>query len=70
MEMVSEKDYMNVFRRANLYYLNKNYKHSIDQSLPLLMKYNLFEKDKINIAKKLIRFLIPSNRKKIIFKKI
>ena len=70
MEMVSEKDYMNVFRRANLYYLNKNYKYSIERSLPLLMKYNLLEKDKINIAKKLIRFLIPSNRKKIIFKKV
>ena len=70
MEMVSEKDYMSVFRRANLYYLNKNYKYSIDQNLPLLMKYKLFEKNKINIAKKLIRFLIPSNRKKIIFKKI
>ena len=70
MEMVSEKDYMSVFRRANLYYLNKNYKYSIDQNLPLLMKYKLFEKSKINIAKKLIRFLIPSNRKKIIFKKI
>ena len=70
MEMVNEKDYMNVFKRANLYYLNKIFKNSIDQNLPLLMKYNLFEKDKINIAKKLIRFLVPSNRKKIIFKKI
>ena len=70
MEMVSEKDYMSVFRRGNLYYLNYKYKYNIDQNLPLLMKYNLFEKDKINIAKKLIRFLVPSNRKKIIFKKI
>ena len=70
MEMVNEKDYMNVFKRANLYYLNKIFKNSIDRNLPLLMKYNLFEKDKINIAKKLIRFLVPSNRKKIIFKKI
>ena len=70
MEMVSEKDYMSVFRRANLFYLNKEFKNSIDQNLPLLMKYNLFEKDKKNIAKKLIRFLVPSNKKKIIFKKI
>ena len=70
MEMVNEKDYMNVFKRANLYYLNKIFKNNIDQNLPLLMKYKLFEKDKINIAKKLIRFLVPSNRKKIIFKKI
>ena len=70
MEMVSERDYMNVFKRANLYYLNNNFKNSIDRNLPILMKYNFFEKDKINIAKKLIRFLIPSNRKKIIFKKI
>jgi len=57
MEMVSERDYMSVFRRANLFYLNKEYKNSIDQNLPLLMKYNLFEKDKKNIAQKLIRFL-------------
>ena len=70
MEMVNERDYMNVFRRANLYYLNKNYRNNIDKNLPILKKYNLFEKDKINIAKKLIRFLVPSNRKKIIFKKI
>ena len=70
MEMVSEKDYMSVFRRANLFYLNKEFKNSIDQNLPLLMKYNLFEKDKKNIAKKLIRFLVPSNKKKIIFKRI
>ena len=70
MEMVSERDYMSVFRRANLFYLNKEYKNSIDQNLPLLMKYNLFEKDKKNIAQKLIRFLVPSNKKKIIFKKI
>ena len=70
MKMVSEKDYMNVFRSANLFYLNKNFKNNIDKNLPLLMKYNFLDKDKINIAKKLIRFLVPSNRKKIIFKKI
>ena len=70
MQMVSERDYMSVFRRANLFYLNRMFKNSIDQSLSLLNKYKLFEKDKINIAKKLIRFLVPSNRKKIIFKKI
>ena len=70
MKMVSEKDYMNVFRSANLFYLNKNFKNNVDRNLPLLMKYNFLDKDKINIAKKLIRFLVPSNRKKIIFKKI
>jgi hypothetical protein len=70
MKMVSEKDYMNVFRSANLYYLNKIFKSNIDRYLPLLVKYKLLDKDKTNIAKKLIQFLIPSNRKKIIFKKI
>ena len=70
MEMVSETDYMDVFKNANLFYMNKILRKNIDQNLPLLKKYNLFEKNKINIAKKLIRFLVPSNRKKIIFKKI
>ena len=70
MEMASETDYMNMFRNANLYYMNKVLRKNIDQNLPLLKKYNLFEKNKINIAKKLIRFLVPSNRKRIIFKKI
>ena len=69
MEMASEKDYMNVFRRANLFYLNKKFKSNIDKYLPLLKKLNLFEEQNMNIAKKLIRFLVPSNRKKIIFKK-
>ena len=70
MEMASETDYMNMFRNANLYYMNKVLRKNIDQNLPLLKKYNLFEKNRINIAKKLIRFLVPSNRKRIIFKKI
>ena len=69
MEMASEKDYMNVFRRANLFYLNKKFKSNIDKYIPLLKKLNLFEEQNVKIAKKLIRFLVPSNRKKIIFKK-
>ena len=69
MEMASEKDYMNVFRRANLFYLNKKFKSNIDKYLPLLKKLNLFEEQNMKIAKRLIRFLVPSNRKKIIFKK-
>ena len=70
MEMVSEKDYMSVFRRANLYYLNKKIQNSIDKYIPLLMKFKFLEENNSKIAKKLIRFLLPSNRKKIIFKKI
>ena len=69
MEMASERDYMNVFRGAKFYYLNKEYKSGVDKYLPLLIKYKFFEKDKINIAKHLMKFLLPSNRKKIIFKK-
>ena len=60
---------MNVFRRANLFYLNKKFKSNIDKYLPLLKKLNLFEEQNMKIAKRLIRFLVPSNRKKIIFKK-
>ena len=70
MEMVSEKDYMNVFRRSNLFYLNKKFKSNIDKYMPILIKYNLLVEQKKKIAKKLIRFLVPSNRKRIIFKKI
>mgnify|MGYP002624651484 CR=1 FL=1 len=69
MEMASEKDYKNVFRSANLFYLNKKFISNIDKYLPVLKKLNLFEEQNTNIAKKLIRFLVPSNRKKIIFKK-
>ena len=69
MDMASESDYMNVFRGAKFYYINKNYMSDVDKILPLLMKYKLFENDKINVAKNILRFLIHSNRKKIIFKK-
>ena len=69
MDMASESDYMNVFRGAKFYYINKNYMSDVDKILPLLMKYKLFENDKINVAKNILRFLLHSNRKKIIFKK-
>ena len=70
MVMASENDYINVFRGTKFFYLNKQYLSSIDKYIPLLMKYKFLEKDKINIGKRLIKFLVPSNRKKIIFKKI
>ena len=69
MNMASESDYMNVFRGAKFYYLDRNYKYDVNKILPVLMKYKFFEKDKINIAKTILRFLRHSNRKKIIFKK-
>jgi hypothetical protein len=70
MEMVSENDYMNVFKGTKFYYSNKKYISCIDKYLPLLVKFKFLEKDKINISKRLLKFLLPSNRKKIIFKKI
>ena len=69
MKMVSERDYMNVFRGSKFYYINNKYNSYINKTLPLLMKYKFFEEDKINIAKKIYKFLLPLNRKKIIFKK-
>ena len=69
MNMASESDYMNVFRGAKFYYLDRNYKCDVDKILPVFMKYKFFENDKINIAKNILRFLRHSNRKKIIFKK-
>ena len=69
MKMVSERDYMNVFRGSKFYYINNKYNSYINKTLPLLMKYKFFEDDKINIAKKIYKFLLPLNRKKIIFKK-
>ena len=69
MQMASEFDYMNVFKETKFYYVNKTYKNSINKYLSLLNKFKFFDKDKINIAKKLIKFLVPPNRKKIVFKK-
>ena len=69
MNMASESDYMNVFRGAKFYYLDRNYKCDVDKILPVFMKYKFFENDKINIVKNILRFLRHSNRKKIIFKK-
>ena len=45
MDMASESDYMNVFRGAKFYYINKNYMSDVDKILPLLMKYKLFENE-------------------------
>ena len=69
MQMASENDYMNVFRETKFYYLNKTYRNSVDKYLALFKKFQFFDKDKINIAKKVIKFLVPPNRKKIVFKK-
>ena len=69
MQMASDSDYMNVFKETKFYYVNKTYKNSVNKYLPLLNKFKFFDKDKINIAKRLIKFLVPSNRKKIVFKK-
>ena len=69
MEMASESDYMNVFRGTKFYYLNNKNKNWVDKYLPLLVKCKYLEKDNVNIAKRLFKFLVPYNRKKIIFKK-
>ena len=64
------KKYKKIINHNEFYYLNKDIEMKINKYIPILKKYNLFDNNKKNIAKKLIRFLVPSNRKKIIIEDI
>jgi hypothetical protein len=70
MEMSSEKDYANLFKNANLFYLNQKLINNISKYIPILKKYNFLEGKKKKISKRLFLFLIASNKKKLFFKKI
>lgn len=60
-------DFEKFVNNKDFYYFNNKFIRSINRYMPILMKYNFYSKDKKNIAKKLIRFLVPSNKKKFIF---
>ena len=70
MKNSKRKKYKKIINHNEFYYLNKDIEMKINKYIPILKKYNLFDNNKKNITKKLIRFLVPSNRKKIIIEDI
>ena len=55
--------YYKLINEKNIYYINKNYKYNINRYLGLIIKYKFYIGEKAKIGKKLIKFLIPNNRK-------
>ena len=70
MIMAYEKDYNRIIRGGYYYYSNSKFIKMIKKNMGLIMNYKFYEEKNKNIAKKLIRYLLPSNKKKIIFIKI
>ena len=62
---LENKNYDKIINHNVFYYLNDELDKKINNFIPGLRKYNLIDISKKNITKKILKFLLPSNRKKI-----
>ena len=60
-----KKEYDKIIREKNIYYIDKNFVNALNRYIGLIIKYKFFTKEKANITKKLLKFLIPTNRKNV-----
>ena len=60
---IDKNIYDKIINDKNIYYIDKNFNNSINRYLGLIIKYKFHIGAKISIAKKLLKFLIPNNRK-------
>ena len=58
-----ENDYDEIINNKNIYYIDKEFINAINRYIGLIIKYNFHTNEKVKIAKKIFKFLIPSNRK-------
>ena len=62
---LENKNYDKIINHKTFYYLNDELDKKINSYLAGFKKYNLIENSKKIITKKIMKFLLPSNRKKI-----
>jgi hypothetical protein len=65
MKIDNIKKYKNIIEHNDFYFSNDEICKKISGYLPILIKYNFIDNSKKQIAKKIIKSLLPSNRKKI-----
>lgn len=65
MRVDHNKKYKRIINHKAFYYLNKEIEKEIHKYIPILKKINLIDKNKKEITKRIIQFLVPSNQKKI-----
>ena len=57
------KKYQKIINHNLFYYLNNDIKKEINKYIPVLKKYNLIDNNKKNITNRILKFLVPSNKK-------
>ena len=62
---LENKSYDKIINHKTFYYLNDELDKKINNYIAGFKKYDLFESSKKNITKKIMKFLVPSNGKKI-----
>ena len=65
MKIENNKKYKKIVNHNAFYYLSNDIKKEINKYIPVLKKYNLIDINKKNITNRILKFLVPSNRKKI-----
>ena len=65
MKIDKLKKYKHIIEHKEFYFFNKDFEKKIMSYLPILKKYDLLQEKYKKIAKNIIKFLVPSNRKNI-----
>ena len=65
MKIDKLKKYKHIIEQKEFYFFNKDFEKKIMSYLPILKKYDLLQEKYKKIAKNIIKFLVPSNRKNI-----
>ena len=65
MKVDNIKIYKKIINHNDFYYMNNEVGKRINKYIPVLKKYKLIEEKKKNITKQIMKFLMPSNGKKI-----
>ena len=65
MKIDKLKKYKHIIEHKEFYFFNKDFEKKIMSYLPFLKKYDFLQEKYKKIAKNIIKFLVPSNRKNI-----
>ena len=65
MKIDKLKKYKHIIEHKEFYFFNKDFEKKIMSYLPILKKYDFLQEKYKKIAKNIIKFLMPSNRKNI-----
>ena len=64
MRVYNYKKYQKIVNHNDFYYLNNDITKEINKYIIALNHFNLIDNNKKNMTKKIIQFLVPSNKKK------